>query len=115
MQVIGFRSNHSSAGDVLFNESIGGDIRYWDSDGCVYDSDSGKYYPTLFELEESFWASKYYSHDSPLPEPMTYTPYQFSVLLPTFESYEVPLIGIEYELVYAQIGYGFQSTQINGL
>lgn len=115
MQVIGFKSNHFSVADVFVEEDVGDDVYDWDIDECVYDSISGKCYPTLFDLQEAFWASRDYNRDSNPPSTAPYIPYQFSELLPTFEPYEVPLIGIHYHLAPIKLGDNFQAPIINML
>ena len=60
-------STFSNDGNVLFNESVGS--HHLDDEYVIYDSDSGKYYRTTFDLEQAFWASKYYESGSP-PDPI---------------------------------------------
>lgn len=90
---------HSLRDGLLYADSIGSDELY--QEFTVYDSDSGKWYRTLFDLEMAFWASKYYSVDS-LTLPKSLPRYEFKQIQFCFDDYEIQLVGIDkdYQMKY---------------
>lgn len=91
---------HTYRDALLYRESIGSNYEI-DSEFTVYDSSTGKWYRTYFDLEMAFWASKYYSSGS-LPDVKIEPTKPFKPLEPTFEVYKVPLVGIDinYQMNY---------------
>ena len=88
-------------GSLLFIESIGS--RHPTEDHNIYDSDSGRWFDSLFELEEAFWASKFYDvGGNNLPAPKTPPRVEYKPLEISFQKYDVPLIGIDtdYQMRY---------------
>ena len=47
-------------GNLLFNEATGASSFHILDDLNFYDTDSGKWYRTVFDIEQSFYASKFY-------------------------------------------------------
>ena len=100
---------HSLRDGLLYVESLGsGDF---DLDFHVYDSDSGKWYRNVFDLEMAFWASKFYRVDSLTPvesKPLkNYEPVKFC-----FEEYKIPIIGID---INTQFNYNVYMLNKNWL
>ena len=57
-----FGSAFSNEGNVIVNEALGS--HHYNDDFIIYDTDSGKWFRSLFDLEQSFWASKFYELSS---------------------------------------------------
>ena len=47
-------------GNLLFNEDTGSSSFNKLDDLNFYDTDSGKWYRSVFDIEQAFWASKFY-------------------------------------------------------
>lgn len=87
---------HTKDGNLLFNEATGSDNVHSRYDDKIYfDTDSGKWYRSVFDIEMSFWASKFYyapfgsgtsDYDDNWPK---YDPVQ-----PCFKSQELDIVGL---------------------
>ena len=53
-------SIYTKDGNLLFNEATGSSTFNKIDDLNFYDTDSGKWYRSVFDIEQSFWASKFY-------------------------------------------------------
>ena len=62
-------SIYTKDGNLLFNEATGSSSFNKLDDLNFYDTDSGKWYRTVFDIEQAFWASRYYEIGAP-PDPI---------------------------------------------
>lgn len=77
-------------GNLLFNESTGSS--HFNDEYVLFDTDSGKYYRTLFDLEQAFYESKIYSPGSP-PDPPVIESLNFEPLKMCYTPTPVNIIG----------------------
>ena len=78
-------------GNLLFDETTGSSS--FDNELGIYDSLTGKYYRTLFDLEEAFYESKMYAAGD-LPNPPDIKPLKFEPVKMCYTPTTVNIVGL---------------------